>query len=377
MRVAIVAEFYPRHYDPVLGVWAHRQALAARDAGADVTVFVLHRLVPPKRGISALPALLRQSRLEKLDGIAVHYVRYISPPRGRSYARWGAWAAPMLGRALSREGPFDVVHAHNAVPAGDAVLRTGIGLPLVVSVHGGDVLWTNSRVPGGREAVEHVLRSARLVLANSSGIERLVCEHGARAVRVVHLGTDLPPLATARARTPLLVTVGHLVARKRHTDVLEALAELDGVHYLVIGDGPERDALERRCAQLGVAGRVEFAGQLDHASALRRAREAWCFVMVSTEEAFGVAYIEAMAAGVPAVGCAGEPGPQEIAAAGGGIVLVPPRSPAALAQCLRGLLTDDIRREQLGATARATVEAEFTWERCGARTLSAYEEALS
>ena len=339
---------------------------------------MLHRLVPPKRGISALPALLRQSRLEKLDGIAVHYVRYISPPRGRSYARWGAWAAPMLGRALSREGPFDVVHAHNAVPAGDAVLRTGIGLPLVVSVHGGDVLWTNSRVPGGREAVEHVLRSARLVLANSSGIERLVCEHGARAVRVVHLGTDLPPLATARARTPVIGTVAALRGEKNLARLLQAFALLrQPAGLVIVGDGPERDALERRCAQLGVAGRVEFAGQLDHASALRRAREAWCFVMVSTEEAFGVAYIEAMAAGVPAVGCAGEPGPQEIAAAGGGIVLVPPRSPAALAQCLRGLLTDDIRREQLGATARATVEAEFTWERCGARTLSAYEEALS
>ena len=49
MRVAVVAEFYPRADDPVLGVWAHRQALAARDAGADVRVLVLHRLVPPPR----------------------------------------------------------------------------------------------------------------------------------------------------------------------------------------------------------------------------------------------------------------------------------------------------------------------------------------
>jgi len=43
-----VAEFYPRSADPVLGVWAHRQALAAREAGADVRVLVLHRLVPPR-----------------------------------------------------------------------------------------------------------------------------------------------------------------------------------------------------------------------------------------------------------------------------------------------------------------------------------------
>ena len=60
----------------------------------------------------------------------------------------------------------------------------------------------------------------------------------------------------------------------------------------------------------------------------------------STEEAFGVAYIEAMAAGIPAIGCRGEPGPEEIAAAGEGIVLVAPRSTAALTEALRELLGD-------------------------------------
>ena len=43
MKVAVVAEFYPRASDPVLGIWSHRQALAARDAGAEVEVLVLHR----------------------------------------------------------------------------------------------------------------------------------------------------------------------------------------------------------------------------------------------------------------------------------------------------------------------------------------------
>jgi glycosyltransferase involved in cell wall biosynthesis len=166
------------------------------------------------------------------------------------------------------------------------------------------------------------------------------------------------------------------VARKRHADVLEALAELPGVRYLVIGDGPQRPLLERRARELGVAQRVEFAGQLAPAAAIARARAASCFVMPATEEAFGVAYIEAMAAGIPAVGCAGEPGPEEIAAAGGGIELVPARSPAALAACLRGLLGDRERHARIGAAARATVEREFTWRLCGERTVHAYAEAL-
>src|ERR1019366_714270 len=215
------------------------------------------------------------------------------------------------------------------------------------------------------------------VLANSAGIERLAQVNGAHHTRVVHLGTDLPALSSAGAGPPLIVTVGHLVARKRHADVLEALAELPGVRYLGIGPGPEREPLQRLALVLGVADRVEFAGQLAPPAAALRAREAWCYVMPSTEEAFGVAYIEAMAAAIPAVGCAGEPGPAEIAAAGDGILLVPPRSPAAPAQCLRGLLADDQRRLALGAAARETVEREFTWKRCGERTLAAYAAALA
>ena len=74
------------------------------------------------------------------------------------------------------------------------------------------------------------------------------------------------------------MTVAHLVARKRHADVLRALAVLGARHprlrYTVIGDGPERAALEGLAARLGVADRVEFLGQLDPGEALEQARAA-------------------------------------------------------------------------------------------------------
>ncbi len=211
------------------------------------------------------------------------------------------------------------------------------------------------------------------MLANSGGIERLAREQGAHAARVVTLGTDVPAVAV-RAPAPLLVTVGHLVARKRHADVLRALARLPGVGYLVIGDGPERPALAELARELGVADRVELAGQLEHAEALRRARTAWLLVMPSTEEAFGVAYVEAMAAGVPAIGAVGEPGPEEI---GAGLELVPPGDPAALAALIGRLLGDPAALEALSRAARANVLSRFTWERCGALTVAAYADAAA
>ncbi len=389
MKVAVVAEYYPRAADPVLGVWAHRQALAARDAGADVRVLVLHRLLPPQaalraRDARALAAPLRQPSRGLLDGIPVHYVRYVSPPRGRAYASWGAWAAPLLARALSRlrrTFAFDLVHAHYAAPAGDAVRRAAPAAPLVISVHGGDVLWTARQGARGRAVVERALGHARLVLANSEGTAALSREHGAREVRVVHLGTDLPAAPPAAAGgPPTLVTVAHLVARKRHADVVRALAALAPRHpelrYVVVGDGPEREPLARLAAALGVPDRVELRGELAHADALRAARSATLFVLPSVDEAFGVAYVEAMAGGVPALGSRGEAGPEEIALAGGGMVLVPPADPDALAQTLDRLLTDPPALRRLGEQARATVERAFTWSACGRATVAAYEEAL-
>jgi glycosyltransferase involved in cell wall biosynthesis len=359
VKVAVVAEYYPRRADPTSGVWAHRQALATRDAGADVEVFVLHR----PRSL----ALLRQPLVTRIDGIRVNYVPFLAPPRPRSYARWGAWAAPTLAAALRSRGRFDLVHAHYAAPGGDAARRARLKLPLVISVHGGDVLGVAERFPGGREAVSEAFAAARLVLANSAGIADRSRALGARDVRVVHLGTDVPP---ERSTGTALVSVGNLIARKRHADVLRALARLDAPpRYVLVGDGPERAALERLADGLD----VEFRGRLAPGEALRVAQTAGAFVLPSVEEAFGVAYIEAMAAGVPAIGTRGEPGPEEIAASGGGMTLVEAGDVDELAEAIRAAFAD---RDALGAAARANVEASFTWAQCGRATVAAYEEAL-
>ncbi len=384
MRVLIVAEYYPRAADPTWGVWAHRQAVAARDAGADVRTLVLHRPVPPLSAlrhldVRAFREAVAQPPRSVLDGIEIDYLRYVSPPRPWSYQTWGAWAAPVLRRALTRVRrtfPFDLIHAHYAVPAGDAARRAAQSAPLVVSVHGGDVHGRHA----DSGAVRATLRHARLVLANSAGTARRCAERGAVHTRVVHLGTDVPAGPAAPPERPILVTVGNLIARKRHADVIEALALLrdryPDLRYVIVGNGPERAALQAHAGSRGVADRVDFRGRLPHPEAVAVARAATLFVLPSVAEAFGVSYVEAMAAGVPAVGVRGEDGPEEIAAAGGGIELVPPRNPHALAATIDELLLDPARLAALRRQARETVAAGFTWERCGRETVQAYAQVL-
>jgi teichuronic acid biosynthesis glycosyltransferase TuaC len=233
-----------------------------------------------------------------------------------------------------------------------------------------------SKVAAG--ASRTALREAGLVVANSRWAEERCRQIAGGEIRstVVRLGTDVPPEPPPRLDRPTLVTVAHLVARKRHAVVLHALAELAPrltPDYLVIGDGPGRRPLERLAGELGLAARVRFVGQLEHERALAEARRCHLFVMPGVEEPFGVAFVEAMAAGLPAVGAAGEGGPEEIAAAGGGMLLVPPDDHRALALAIERALSD---ADGLGREARENVRANFTWERCGQATVAAYRSVL-
>ena len=230
-------------------------------------------------------------------------------------------------------------------------------------------------------ATAATLRAADLVMANSRWAERRCAElaGGPLTSAVVHLGADLPaaPAAEARRERPAIVTVGHLVARKRHAVVLHALAELRdrmALDYVVIGDGPGREPIERLARELGVADRVELTGQLEHSRALAEVARCHVFAMPSVEEPFGVAYVEAMAAGLPAIGTRGEGGPEDIAFAGGGMVLVPPDDHRAVARALEELFAAGA--DALGPGARANVAANFTWARCGRATVAAYERAI-
>lgn len=402
MRVLVLAEWYPSPADPVHGIWAHRQALAARQAGAEVSVLALRRPVPPiaiaRNGPVAVAQWLLRFRVAlrptELDGLRVCPVPFIAPPRPLSYASWGAWIAPALRRALARES-FDLVHAHNVLPTGDALARLtewhgprprppgparakAGAARFVVSTHGPDIIHVADSSRRATLRTRRTLKAASVVIANSAWAGRR-CEQLAGShlpVRVVHLGADIPQSPPPRHGRPTLVTVAHLQARKRHAVVLRAIAAIPAQRrpdYVIVGDGEMRGELEALASRLGLTGSVRFLGQLDHGQALLEAWRAHVCVMPSLEEPFGVAYVEAMAGGLPAIGCRGQGGPEDIAAAGEGMLLVEADDEAALTVAIERCL---LQHERLGALARETVRRSFTWDRCGANTLEAYEEAL-
>lgn len=155
----------------------------------------------------------------------------------------------------------------------------------------------------------------------------------------------------------LVGSVGCLAPRKDYGTLLEALALLAGrgraFQVVLVGDGPERAALESRAAALGLGARVRFLGEREDVERLLRAMDV--FVLSSREEGIPNALLEAMAAARPVVATA-VGGTPEVVRDGETGWLVPPGSPAALADALEQALAHPDEARRRGAAARRSVE---------------------
>jgi glycosyltransferase involved in cell wall biosynthesis len=123
---------------------------------------------------------------------------------------------------------------------------------------------------------------------------------------------------------------------------------------LLVGEGPLREELEARAADLGIAGRVRFMGFRDDVPRILGALD--CFALPSLSEGLSIATIEAMAAGLPVVVTASG-GPRDLVEHGGTGLVVPPGDASALSAAIAAIRGDPDLARRLGAAARRKAEA--------------------
>lgn len=221
-------------------------------------------------------------------------------------------------------------------------------------------------------------RRADALLANSHfGAERLRAAYGRDATVITH-GADLTPASPAdieevRRRYDLaghfvLLTVNFLHPRKRIDLFLRAFAELKthNTAALVVGDGPEKDALHALARELGIADAVRFTGFVPDEQLAAFYGASDVYVHTCRAESFGLSVLEASAAGLPVVSV-DEGGPREILAPGKTGLLVEP-SPETIAGAIRELADDPARRKSMGEAGAERAAATYSWEQ-GARDL--------
>ena len=219
------------------------------------------------------------------------------------------------------------------------------------------------RAAGLAEAV-NARRADRVVVPSDYSAGEAILRYGVEPARVVVVpeGVDVEAWAALRRSPPAapdprptVLSVARLYPRKNTGTLLDAFARvldaLPEARLRVVGGGRRRRALAARARHLGIGHAVRFLGGLPDAAAVRREYfRAWCFCLPTLQEAFGIAFLEAMAAGRPVVGPLAAAVPEVVAQGEAGI-LVEPHDADAVAGALLRLLRDPGLRERMGRRA--------------------------
>lgn len=278
-----------------------------------------------------------------------------------------------------------VVHTHGCrSDVIDSGVARSLGVPTVTTVHGSSQLGGITRL---YEWLEFALfRRFDAVVAVSRPLVRSLRRFGVAQdrIHVIPNGWNgrAPRSDRATARTALglppdqfvIGWVGRLIPVKGADLFLEACAQLSDapVTASIVGDGVERGRLEHLSQWLGVADRVRFHGQVDDASRLFPAFDA--FVLSSRSEGTPLVLPEAIAAGVPVVATT-VGGVPDLVGPGEGL-LVPPEQPMALAQAMLAIHADPEAAKRRAAAARHRLETEFGPQQWLARYEQVYDKCL-
>ena len=218
-----------------------------------------------------------------------------------------------------------------------------------------------------RQVVEEADVDPSRVISIPTGIDLQRFRPGDRDSARAALGLPL--------ERPIVGIVATLRSWKGHRYLLEALAAMKAREALavVVGDGPQRSALEKLAAQLGIAARVRFAGNRDDVVPWLQAMDVFCLPSYANE---GVpqALMQAMACAL-AVVTTGVGSIPEIVEDGASGVIVPAEDAAALAVALDALLADAARRRALGERALAVARSRFDEAAMLDRMLAVFGEA--
>ena len=270
-----------------------------------------------------------------------------------------------LARAAGSFAP-DLVHAHDAGPVLWWYLRTPRRVPLVVTQHN-----VRAHYEDSLDLVTTMLTEADWVTGVSQDVVDDVVATAPEAAAkssVIRNGID-PPLTTfspVPVDPPRLACIGRLVPQKGFDLAVDAVAALAPRHPTLrltgAGDGPERDHLFDRAAELGVASRVEFLGTVSRPEVGRLIERTTAVVMPSRYEGLPLVAIEAAWAARPIVATRA-PGLGQAVVDGETALVVEPDADA-LAHGIERILADPFLARRLGAGARALAEREYSIAAC-------------
>ncbi len=390
MKVLFIITAYPRHSGEVITPWLTHTIRRLGDRGVEVEV-----LAPAYRGL----------KTQLVDGVRVHRFRYApsgwetlthdqtAPDRIRekpaylglvpSYVAAGSLAAIRLART----GEFDVLHAFWPIPHGLIGLAASraSGVPLVSTFFGVELSWLERQMRVLRPVARQIIRSPDAVT--------VISEHTAAAVRRIAGDVELHRIpfgatvvvADSHSNRDSLkgsfdiLFVGRLVERKGVRILIDAVARLQdrGVRLTIVGDGPERSALEAAAGASGAAGAIEFKGFVSAANLHDYLAATDTLVLPALRDAkgdvegLGVVLLEALALGKPVI-ASDSGGIRDIVQHEKTGLLVPPGDAEALARAIARYVENPEYARDLALAGREHTAREFSWDSITGRLRAIY-----
>ena len=404
MKIAYVMSRFPK----ITETFILYEMLALEKLGVEVEIFPLlrHRSGPHHPEAERMVARAHFTRFLSMRILAANWAAFRDDPGGYIglwrdvlTGTWGSWnfffgalailpKAVFFAREMERRG-VDHVHAHFANHPAVAAFVVGrlTDIPYSFTAHGSDL-------HVDRTMLARKVREAALVVAVSDYNRELILRecgvHAEEKVRVIHCGVDTdafapadePPnarLAESNLERPFrLVCVASFERVKGHRFLTTALRLLNqqDVSFVcdLVGDGPEREAVERSIREADLGGRVRIHGALPRPAVISILGRADAAVLAShptpsgKREGIPVALMEAMACGLPVV-ASDVSGIPELVEDGRTGLLVPPGAPRLLARSLEKLARNPKFARRLGHAGRDKVLRSFDQKRNARRLM--------
>ncbi len=386
MKVLFVTTAYQRYKDDVITPWLVKLIAKLQRHGIDTSVFA-----PSYKGLGN----------QIINGVRIYRFRYFL----RRYERLTheETAVDRIKRGplyliltvfylvfgtmsiirLVKDRRYDIIHVHWPFPhiIFGVFAKSTCRARLYSTFYGVEIRWLKKKFPFLIKPFSIFINKSDKITAISTHTAKELDSIVAQKIEIVPFSAAFEEKKGTVTDAREIIFVGRLVERKGVKYLIEAMARISDEipHRLVIiGDGPEREALQRITKNLNLEGKITFVGRVSDGD-LYRYYETCSFLVLPAVydkkgdiEGLGVVLIEAMSYMKPVI-ASDAGGITDVVENGVNGLLVPPGDTSALASAIKTLATDDSLRKKMGLKAKAIIDEKFNWNKIVSRLIALYE----
>ncbi len=401
MRVLMLASYFPKPENRVMGNWALSQAQAFLRNDMDVSVISGTSWIPKFLGVTnGARAYANCPSSYVWDTLPVAYPRWLfysaKPLRSLLASHPNlllgiAWLSVrhMLLAAIKEFRP-DVIYAHHTQVNGYMAwqLHKVTGIPYVITDHDFGEIDSCYQNPARYSFFASIIAKASCMIAVSHRMERSVTKLFPTArTSTVHNGSEPPDNSLQSVPRPAEIS-GRLVVfaacafyeRKGVPLLIRAFARIAAQFPLAVlriaGDGDMRPQVEAAIEQTGILKQVQLLGQISHEKVLQEMAWADIFALPGWDEPFATVFTESLSVGCPII-YASDGGITDVVVDGTHGLAVEPRSEESLASALVVMLADEPRRQAMGLAAKELFATKLLWDRNAAGMKAIFDSAVA